>query len=92
MLSKTQSDYMRLIFEIRLGVWTETGQTWGPEYVMVDHELAAINAIRSLLPGTRILTCFFHVMQAVRRWATSRVRRNLTRVRRVLYHSHIIIL
>ncbi|XP_022537513.1 uncharacterized protein LOC111195203 isoform X1 [Astyanax mexicanus] len=39
-----------------------------PRCVMVDRDLKEINAVQKVFPHTRILLCWFHVLQAVHRW------------------------
>ena len=47
----------------------ENGYILNPKTIVVDFELAAINAYKFHWPGAEIKGCFFHFTQAVLRWA-----------------------
>ena len=38
--------------------------------IMMDNEVAMINAVRNLVPNINISLCYFHVCQAIQRWLT----------------------
>lgn len=41
------------------------------ECVVVDKDLAEINAVRSVWPSVRLIVCYFHVLKAVDRHLTA---------------------
>ena len=46
----------------------ELGIFWlQPEFIVTDFEYAAINAIKSIFPSTKMKACFFHLYQNVYR-------------------------
>ncbi|XP_076144157.1 uncharacterized protein LOC143126130 [Alosa pseudoharengus] len=59
-----------------------------PRSVMIDRDLKELNAIRQVFPNTKVLLCWFHVLQAVHRWLTSRDGGNLsTEERNTVMHG-----
>ncbi|CAM4597056.1 unnamed protein product [Leuciscus chuanchicus] len=55
---------------------------------MIDRDLKELNAIREVFPKTKVLLCWFHVLQAVHRWVTSRHGGNLSPDKRhVVIHA-----
>lgn len=58
--SKTQTTYERM-----LDATIELYPDLSPETVMMDFEIAAINAFRSRFPNVRVRGCFFHLSQNV---------------------------
>ncbi|KAK7158569.1 hypothetical protein R3I94_005025 [Phoxinus phoxinus] len=55
---------------------------------MIDRDLKELNAIREFFLKTKVLLCWFHVLQAVHRWVTSRDGGNLSPDKRhVVIHA-----
>ncbi|XP_016359910.1 uncharacterized protein LOC107702182 [Sinocyclocheilus anshuiensis] len=48
-----------------------------PQSVMIDRYEKELNAIRQIFPSTKVLVCWFHVLQAVHRWLVKRDGGNL---------------
>ncbi|XP_067276281.1 uncharacterized protein [Pseudorasbora parva] len=48
-----------------------------PRSIMIDRDLKELNAIRRVFPTTKVLLCWFHVLQAVHRWMVKRDGGNL---------------
>lgn len=62
--NKKKETYIRMLRLIRAAV-----PGWNPETVNVDSEMAAISAIREVLPSAHISGCFFHMKKCLWRKA-----------------------
>lgn len=60
MPNKKKETYIRLFQLIRKAV-----PEWNPETVNVDFEMAAVSAIREVLPSAHIRGCFFHMKKCL---------------------------
>ncbi|XP_049333207.1 uncharacterized protein LOC111194919 isoform X1 [Astyanax mexicanus] len=53
-----------------------------PRSVMIDRDLKELGAIRQTFPKTKVLLCWFHVLQAVHRWLVKKDGGNLSPAQR----------
>lgn len=63
---KSQKTYIQLFREIRRALEEEFGDIGGRKIVMMDFEIAAINAIREVFPEWEIKTCYFHFVKDIK--------------------------
>ena len=69
--NKEQETYTEL-FRIILDHMDNVGVAIpSPQFVVLDFEKAAHNAVEDQLPFTKIVGCFFHLTQSVYRWVRS---------------------
>jgi hypothetical protein len=64
--NKEKFTYRRL-FEVVRHELGARGLVWNPERILIDHELAALQALRVIFPGKIINTCLFHFCQCILR-------------------------
>ena len=65
MINKNTGSYRQVLRALKIGVRQHTGHRWRPETVVVDFELAAVNAFESEFPNSRVRGCYFHFNQAL---------------------------
>ena len=64
--SKRQNIYILLLQNL-VSLAEELGISLNPEFILIDFEIAAINAIKAIFPNTKLKGCFFHLCQSIYR-------------------------
>ena len=62
------ASYRRVLRVLKTGFRQLTGHRWRPTTVIVDYELAAINAFQSEFPNSTVNGSYFHFNQALWRY------------------------
>ena len=65
MLNKNTGSYRQVIQALKTAVRQVTGRRWRPTTIIVDFELAAINAFQSEFRNISVKGCYFHFNQAL---------------------------
>ena len=67
MPNKTTDTYVEMFTALRSAVVAAYGDVGSVRYVLMDFELAAINAVRQVFPEVSVKGCTFHFRQAIMR-------------------------
>ena len=88
MLHKDTGSYRQVIQALKLAVRHVSGHRWRPTTVVLDFELASINAFQTEFPNIEVKGCYFHFNQSLWKHVQSlgivRAYRNDRRVKKLI--------